>query len=145
MRLKAFIKVMLKGLVREWKVTVVTFIIFPIVTSLLYGYFQEDLFTPENIMSKFYINIIDEDKSQTSTELKELFNSGGLKDFIVITEDKEKLQAEVVIPKGYEGALTDLKEEEIVVKQLTEKGEPAIVAVSSIIGRYKREFLLMIE
>lgn len=138
MRLKAFIKVMLKGLVREWKVTVFTFIIFPIVTSLLYGYFQEDLFTPENIMSKFYINIIDEDKSQTATELKELFNSEGLKDFIVVTEEKEKLQAEVVIPKGYESALTDLKEEEIVVKQLTEKGEPAIVAVSSIIDKYNK-------
>lgn len=138
MKLKAFIKVMLKGLVREWKVTVFTFIIFPVVTSLLYGYFQEDLFTPENIMSKFYINIIDKDKSQTSIGLKELFNSESLKDFIVVTEDKEKLQAEVVIPKGYESALTDLKEEEIVVKQLTEKGEPAIVAVSSIIDKYNK-------
>lgn len=138
MRLKAFIKVMLKGLVREWKVILFTFIIFPIVTSLLYGYFQKELFTPENIMSKFYINIIDEDKSQTSTGLKELFNSGSLKDFIVVTEDREKLQVEVVIPKGYDSALIDLKEEEIIVKQLTEKGEPAIAAVSSIIDKYNK-------
>lgn len=138
MRLKAFIKVMLKGLVREWKVILFTFIIFPMVTSVLYGYFQKELFTPENIMSKYYINIIDEDKSEASTGLKELFNNEEVKDFIVLTEDKEKLQVEVVIPKGYESALIGLKEEEIVLKQLNEKGEPVIAAVSSIVEKYNK-------
>lgn len=138
MRLKAFIKVMLKGLVREWKVTVFTFIIFPMVTSVLYGYFQKELFTPENIMSKYYINIIDEDKSEASMGLKELFNNEQVKDFIVLTEDKEKLQVEVVIPKGYESALIGLKEEEIVLRQLNEKGEPVIAAVSSLVEKYNK-------
>lgn len=138
MRLKAFIKVMLKGLVREWKITVFTFIIFPMVTSVLYGYFQKELFTPENIMSKYYVNIIDEDKSEASMGLKELFNNEQVKDFIVLTEDKEKLQVEVVIPKGYESALIGLKEEEIVLRQLNEKGEPVIAAVSSLVEKYNK-------
>lgn len=138
MRLKAFIKVMLKGLVREWKVTVFTFIIFPIVTSVLYGYFTKEAFTPENIVSKYYINIIDEDKSEASKGFKELFNNEGVKDFIVLTEDREKLQVEVVIPKGYESALINLKEEEIVLKQLNEKGKSVIAAVSSLVEKYNK-------
>lgn len=138
MRLKAFIKVMLKSIIREARVMVFMFIVFPVACSLLYGYFQKEMFKPENMMSKFYINIKDEDNSSTTKAFKELLKGEGLKDFIEITEDKEALQVEVVFPKGYEEKLLALKEGEITLTQLTPKGEFVATTLTSIIDKYNK-------
>lgn len=138
MRLKAFIKVMLKSIIREARVMVFMFIVFPVACSLLYGYFQKEMFKPENMMSKFYINIKDEDNSSTTKAFKELLKGEGLKDFIEITEDKEVLQVEVVFPKGYEEKLLALKEGEITLTQLTPKGEFVATTLTSIIDKYNK-------
>lgn len=138
MRLKAFIKVMLKSIIREARVMVFMFIVFPVACSLLYGYFQKEMFKPENMMSKFYINIKDEDNSPTTKAFKELLKGEGLKDFIEITEDKESLQVEVEFPKGYEEKLLALKEGEITLNQLTPKGEFVATTLTSIIDKYNK-------
>jgi len=138
MRLKAFIKVMLKSIIREARVTVFMFIVFPVACSFLYGYFQKEMFKPENMMSKFYINIKDEDNSPTTKAFKELLRGEGLKDFIEITEDKELLQVEVEFSKGYEEKLLALKEGEITLNQLTPKGEFVATTLTSIIDKYNK-------
>lgn len=138
MRLKAFIKVMLKSIIREARVMVFMFIVFPVACSFLYGYFQKEMFKPENMMSKFYINIKDEDNSPTTKAFKELLRGEGLKDFIEITEDKELLQVEVEFSKGYEEKLLALKEGEITLNQLTPKGEFVATTLTSIIDKYNK-------
>ena len=47
MRIKATIKVIIKGIVSQWKITVLMFSIFPLIIAVLMGTFQKDIFKPD--------------------------------------------------------------------------------------------------
>ncbi len=90
MRLKAFIKLTLKSIFRELPVMIFTFAIFPIVISLLYGYFQKDMFNPKNEIDRIAIYVEDKDNSKLSNEFIKFLGSNELKKFIDIKKNKGK-------------------------------------------------------
>ncbi|MCS4464524.1 hypothetical protein JTT01_12065 [Clostridium botulinum] len=91
MRLKAFIKLTLKSVFRELPVMIFTFAIFPIVISLLYGYFQKDMFNPKNEIDRIAIYVEDKDNSKLSNEFIKFLGSNELKKFIDIKKIRKKL------------------------------------------------------
>ena len=107
MRIKATIKVILKGILAQWKILVLMFSIFPLVIAGLMGTIQKDMFKPAVSQDKININIIDKDNSKTSKSFKELFQTKGLNEIFNVTD---KAEYEVTVPNGYEKNIISLKE-----------------------------------
>ena len=139
MKLKAFIKLLLKRLVREAHIYIISFAIFPIVLSAMYGYFQKELFSPSNEMNKINIYIKDEDNSSLSKGLNDFLVSDNMKQILEINKDKEKAKFEVIIPKGYEESAISSKDFQIKVNQKDDKAKYSAAIISSIIDKYNGE------
>ncbi|AFS79613.1 ABC transporter permease protein [Gottschalkia acidurici 9a] len=109
MRLMAFIKIGIKGMIRGILPLVLTYTIFPIALSFIIGYFQTELFTPSVKMPKIEISIVDNDKTKLSGELINFLNSEDMKEIIEIKNNNQG-KYEIQIPKGYEGDLLKLRD-----------------------------------
>jgi len=139
MKLKAFIKLLLKGMVKEAHIYLITFAIFPIVLSAMYGYFQRNLFNPSNEMNKIGIYIRDEDSSSLSKELIDFLSSDNMKQVFEINKGKEKAKFEIIIPKGYGDGVLSSEDFQIKVNQREDKAKYSAGIVSSIIDKYNEE------
>ncbi|ENK1243389.1 ABC transporter permease [Clostridium botulinum] len=139
MRLKAFIKLTLRSVLRELPIMIFTFAIFPIVLSSLYGYFQKDMFNPKNEIDKIAIYIEDRDNSKLSNEFIKFLGSNELNEFIDIKKSKEKAIEEVIIPKGYEKGI--IGDKEIIIKISERKKDKEVVSkiLKELIDNYTRE------
>ncbi|EJP6471102.1 ABC transporter permease [Clostridium sp. L74] len=139
MRLKAFIKLTLRSVLRELPIMIFTFAIFPIVLSSLYGYFQKDMFNPKNEIDKVAIYIEDRDNSKLSNEFIKFLGSNELNEFIDIKKSKEKAIEEVIIPKGYEKGI--IGDKEIIIKISERKKDKEVVSkiLKELIDNYTRE------
>ncbi|NFJ13823.1 ABC transporter permease, partial [Clostridium botulinum] len=139
MRLKAFIKLTLKSVFRELPVMIFTFAIFPIVISLLYGYFQKDMFNPKNEIDRIAIYVEDKDNSKLSNEFIKFLGSNELKKFIDIKKNKEKAIEEVIIPKGYEKSIIEDKEIAIKINEREKDKEISSKILKDLIDNYNKE------
>ncbi|WP_409069723.1 ABC transporter permease [Clostridium sp. FAM 1755] len=139
MRLKAFIKLTLKSVLRELPIMIFTFAIFPIVLSSLYGYFQKDMFNPKNEIDKIAIYVEDRDNSKLSNEFIKFLGSNELNKFIDIKKSKEKAIEEVIIPKGYEKAIIGDKEITIKISERKKDKEVVSKILKELIDNYTRE------
>ncbi|WP_055666950.1 ABC transporter permease [Desnuesiella massiliensis] len=133
MRIKATIKVTFKAMRAQWKQLLLVYAIFPLLLSLVMGYFQKDTFRPEVSLDKINLTIVDEDKSKSSQGFKELFQAEGIKDLFNISEKGDYV---ITIPKGYEDNLINLKDMDIKVdeKKRVSRTNEAIVRI--IINQY---------
>ena len=136
MKLKAFIKLLLKGLVKEAHIYIISFAIFPIVLSAMYGFFQKEMFNPSNEMSKIGIYIKDEDISSLSKGLSDYLCSDNMKQILEVNKDKEKAKFVVTIPKGYEESMLSSKSFQIKINQKEDKAEYSSAIISSIINKF---------
>ncbi|NFN86855.1 ABC transporter permease [Clostridium sporogenes] len=139
MRLKAFIKLTLKSVLRELPIMIFTFAIFPIVLSSLYGYFQKDMFNPKNEIDKIVIYIEDRDNSKLSNEFIKFLGSNELNEFIDIKKNKEKVIEEVIIPKGYEKGIIGDKEVTIKISERKKDKEVVSKILKELTDNYTRE------
>ncbi len=141
MRLKAFIKLTLRSVLRELPIMIFTFAIFPpIVLSSLYGYFQKDMFNPKNEIDKIAIYIEDRDNSKLSNEFIKFLGSNELNKLIDIKKNKEKAIEEVIIPKGYGKAIIG-GDKETTIKISERKKDKEVVSkiLKELIDNYTRE------
>jgi len=138
-RLKAFIKLTLKSVLRELPIMIFTFAIFPIVLSSLYGYFQKDMFNPKNEIDKIVIYIEDRDNSKLSNEFIKFLGSNELNEFIDIKKNKEKVIEEVIIPKGYEKGIIGDKEVTIKISERKKDKEVVSKILKELTDNYTRE------
>lgn len=117
MKALAFIKVSLKGLIKELPNFVLSFAIYPIVIALIMGFVQKDMFTPvvnEPIIS---IIIVDEDNTKESNNLIDFLESEEISQVITVKpSDSEKFQYTLRIPKGYEDSLLGVNTVKVTVE-----------------------------
>ncbi|WP_027624038.1 ABC transporter permease [Clostridium lundense] len=133
MRVKATIKVIVKGVISQWKQVLLMFAIFPLIMSLIMSNFQKDVFRPEVTINKINISIVDKDNSKTSYNFKELFNEKGLREIFNVTS---KSEYEIVIPKGYESNLINRKESTIEVNEKKRVSRNNELIIKSVIEQY---------
>lgn len=133
MRIKATIKVIIKGILAQWKMIVLMFSIFPLIIAVLMGTVQKDMFKPDVNRAKININIIDKDNSKTSKNFKEFFEISELKEIFNITD---KAEYEIAIPKGYENDVINLKETTIAVNEKKRVSSINELIIKSVIEEY---------
>lgn len=133
MRIKATIKVTIKALLAQWKVTVLMFSVFPLIIAFLMGTVQKDMYKPDVNRDKININIIDKDNSNTSKSFKELLETKDLKEIFNVTD---KAEYEIVIPRGYEKAVINLKETTIAVNEKKRVSSVNELIIKSVIEEY---------
>ncbi|MBU5484726.1 ABC transporter permease [Clostridium sp. MSJ-11] len=138
MKLKAYIKITLKGIIKELPMMLFVFAVFPIFLSCLYGYFQKDVFNISNEMSKVTISIVDEDNSNASKGLIDFLQGEELKKIIKV-EEEDKSDMNVKIPLGYEESLLNLKENEIKIDQKDKKKLSSFKIVTILIDKYNQD------
>jgi ABC-2 type transport system permease protein len=134
MRLKAFLKITLIGLKRDFPIMIFSFAVFPIVLSTLYGYFQSELFVPSNRMEKISITIKDKDRTKAATELAKFLKSPGISQYIEVKNAKAEL--DLVIPNGYEASFRNNKSVNLAVEYQDEKVDSKAAMVSALLDRY---------
>lgn len=133
MRVKATIKVIVKGVISQWKQVLLMFAIFPLIMAVIMSNFQKDEFRPEVAINKINISIVDKDNSKTSNNFKELFNEKGLKEIFNVAD---KSEYEIVIPKGYESSLINRKESTIEVNEKKRVSRNNELIIKSVIEQY---------
>lgn len=133
MRIKATIKVTLKGVLVQWKQILLMFAAFPLIIALIMSSYQKDLFKPEVSIDKINISIVDEDNSKTSNKFKELFNAETFKEIFNVTN---KSQYEIIIPKGYEDTLINEKESTIKVNEKKRVSRTNELIIKNVIEQY---------
>lgn len=137
MKLRAFIKSTLKGIIRDLPTFIFVFAVFPIILSILYGYFQREMFNPPNEMKKIPIVIEDKDKSVLSASLKNFLTTNTMKNIIEISQKDWKYK--LVIPKDYEECLKNSRECKISVIPKQDKSKTKEKILASIINKYHEE------
>ena len=133
MRIKATIKVTFKAMIVQWKQLLLVYALFPLLLSLVMGYFQKDTFRPEVSLDKINITIVDEDNSKSSQGFKELFQAEGIKDLFNLSEKGDYV---ITIPKGYEENLASLKDSTIKVDEKKRASRTNEAIVRTIINQY---------
>ncbi|MBU5425401.1 ABC transporter permease [Tissierella pigra] len=106
MKLLAYLKVALKGLIKEFPSFVLSYAIFPIILALVMGYVQKDMFTPAINDPIFSIIIVDEDNTGESKGLISFLSSGEMSKVLTIEPtDSDKFDYTLRIPEGYRNSL----------------------------------------
>ncbi|WP_125154880.1 ABC transporter permease [Clostridium rectalis] len=139
MRLRAFIKLTLKSLLKELPIMIFTFAVFPIVLSSLYGYFQKDMFNPKNEIEKISIYVEDHDNSKLSKGFTHFLESNQLKEFIDIKKYREKAGQELIIPKGYEKAIMEDKLAVVKINEREKDREISSKILKDLTDNYMKE------
>ncbi|WP_315116392.1 ABC transporter permease [uncultured Clostridium sp.] len=138
MKLKAYIKLTLKGIIKELPMMLFVFAVFPISLSYLHGYFQKEVFDISNEISKVTISIVDEDNSNASKGLIDFLQGEELRKIIKV-EKEDKGDINIKIPLGYEESLLNLKQGEIKIDQKDKKKLSSFKIITTLIDKYNQE------
>lgn len=140
MKLLAFLKVSLKGIIKEFPTFVLSYAIYPIIIALVMGYVQKDMFTPVVNDPIFSIIIVDEDNTRESENLISFLNSEEISKVMTVkSNDSEKFDYTLRIPKGYEDSL--LGKASSAVKVEAEEKSPTSLGniLVNIVDKYNKE------
>lgn len=140
MKLLAFLKVSLKGIIKEFPTFVLSYAIYPIIIALVMGYVQKDMFTPVVNDPIFSIIIVDEDNTRESENLISFLNSEEISKVMTAkSSDSEKFDYTLRIPKGYEDSL--LGKTSASVRVEAEEKSPTSLGniLVNIVDKYNKE------
>ncbi|WBW97065.1 ABC transporter permease [Oceanirhabdus sp. W0125-5] len=139
MKLKAFVKVAMISIIKQFPIFVFVFMVFPIALGVIMSYILSDSFTQPSNIKPIMITIKDEDNSKASKTLIEFFNSNEMKKIIEIKEDGEKIKLEILIPNGYENSLMSLKEFNIEINEKDSGTKRSSTIISGLLDKYNEE------
>ncbi|MGG7143329.1 ABC transporter permease [Clostridium nigeriense] len=140
MKLLYYTKTTLKAMVSNAAVTVIYFILFPILLAGFMGFFQNSLQDNPLKLSTLKISIIDNDNSNMSKNLISFLNSSDMKELIEV--NSEKVNVEIVIPKGYEESIVSLKKNEISINKLEDGFINSTNTLKTILDKYHQELYI---
>ncbi len=140
MKLLAYLKVSLKGIIKEFPTFLLSYAIYPIVIALVMGYVQKDLFTPAINGPIFSIVIVDEDNTRESQNLISFLNSEEISKILTVkTDDDEKFHYTLRIPKGYEESLIGKTSSSIKVEAEEKSSTTMGNILVNIVDKYNEE------
>ena len=106
MRLVAYLKIALKGIIKQLPSFILIYAIYPIAIALLMSFVQKDMFVPVIENPIFSIIIQDEDNTPTSKNLIHFLKSEEISKLITVkNDDNEEFDYTLRIPQNYEESL----------------------------------------
>ena len=90
MKLLAYLKINIKGLIKEFPAFLLSYGIYPIIIALVMGYMQKDLFTPTINNPIFSVIIQDEDNTVQSENLVNFLNSEEMSNIMTVKTSPEE-------------------------------------------------------
>ncbi len=134
-KIKGIIVNEIKIFLSNIKSNMLVFIIFPVLLSHLYGVFNEKVFEPERTIEKFKVYVNDEDNSNLSKNLKEVFTYEAINEVIEIASKEESIVS-INIPYGFEESLYSGENTTVQLEKLDKDVEIQSSIVKSIVENY---------
>ncbi|GAA0126513.1 ABC transporter permease [Clostridium sp. CTA-19] len=134
MKLFYYIKTTLKSMIANGSVTILYFILFPIVLATFMGFVQNTNNDNPLKLKPVDAQIIDKDNSDVSKGLIELLNSKEMKDIVNTVETKPEV--EIIIDKGYENNILSLNKGSITINKKVEEKGLVTNTLKSILDKY---------
>ena len=134
MKLIYYTKITLKGMLSNAAVTVVFFILFPILLAGFMGFMQNSLHENPLKLNILKISITDNDNSNMSKNLVSFLKSNDMKELIEVNTTESNI--EIVIPKGYEESVLSLEKNQVKINELKEGFTNSINTLKIILDKY---------
>lgn len=140
MKLLAFLKVTLKGIIRELPIFLLSYAVYPLVIALVMSFAQQDMFTPVINNPIFSIIIVDEDETPSSKNLVSfLTNEEVSKVITVITDEDEDFDYTLRIPVNYENSLLGQNSVSVTVEAEEKASSSKGNLLVNIVDKYNSE------
>lgn len=140
MKLLAYLKLNIKGIIKEFPSFVLSYGIYPIILALVMGYMQKDLFTPSISNPIMSVIIQDEDNTIQSKNLVSFLKSEEMSKVITVKSSKdESFDYTIRIPKGYEDSLLGYNTSSVIVEAEEKASTTMGNILMNIIDKYNAE------
>lgn len=140
MKLLAFLKISVKGIIKEFPTFLLTYALYPMIIALVMGYLQEDMFVPTIDKPIFSIVIVDEDNTKESKDLISFLKSKEISKILTVNpSDNEKFNYTLRIPEGYNSSLLGEDPASIVVEAEEKASTTMGNILVHIVNKYNSE------
>lgn len=143
MKLLAYLKISIKGIIRELPAIMLSYAIYPMILALILGYTQQTSFSPIVNQPIFSISVVDEDISKDSNALVSFLKSENISKLIEIEESAESSDYSLTIPKGYSLSINREEGSEEAADIIVEASEDASTSkgnmLVNLIDSYNKE------
>lgn len=140
MKLLAFLKVSIKGIIKEFPAFLLSYGVYPLVLALIMGYTQKDLFTPSINNPIMSVVIQDEDNTVQSKNLVDFISSEEMSKVITVKNSQdENFDYTIRIPQGYEDSLLGNSSTSVIVEAKEKTSTTLGHILMSIIDKYNEE------
>lgn len=143
MKLFYYTKTILKGMLSNVVITVIYFILFPVILAAFMGFFQNSVKENPLKLSTIKVAIIDNDKSNMSRDLVSFLKSDEMKE--LIEENPNDNDIEIIIPKGYEESVSSLEKNEIKINKLTDELNNSVNTLKTILDKYHQSLYVSLS
>lgn len=140
MKLLAFLKVSIKGIIKEFPAFLLSYGVYPLVLALIMGYTQKDLFTPSINNPIMSVVIQNEDNTVQSKNLVDFISSEEMSKVITVKNSQdENFDYTIRIPQGYEDSLLGNSSTSVIVEAKEKASTTLGHILMSIIDKYNEE------
>ena len=140
MKLLAFLKVSIKGIIKEFPAFLLSYGVYPLVLALIMGYTQKDLFTPSINNPIMSVVIQDEDNTVQSKNIVDFISSEEMSKVITVKNSQdENFDYTIRIPQGYEDSLLGNSSTSVIVEAKEKASTTLGHILMSIIDKYNEE------
>lgn len=143
MKLLYYTKITLKGMLSNAAVTVVFFILFPVLLAGFMGFFQNSIHENPLKLNVLKISIVDNDNSTMSKTLVSFLESDEMKELMEVNSNDNDI--EIVIPKGYEKSVVSLERNEIKINELNDGFTNSTNTLKTILDKYHQSLYVSLS
>lgn len=140
MKLWAFLKINIKGILKEFPSFFLSYGIFPLALALIMGYTQKELFTPSLNNPIMSVIIQDEDKTVQSKNLADFISSEEMSKIVTVkNSEDEAFDYTIIIPEGYEDSLLGKNSVSVIVEAQEKASTTMGNILMNVIDKYNEE------
>lgn len=139
MKLKAYLKLTVKGIIKQRPLILLTYGIFPIILALSLGYIERDDFSSKMKEPIFSIKILDQDNTPESKGLINYLESDDIAKLIKIENNSKDIDYTVKIPKGYSKSLKKHQDIDIPIELSKDASTSKANILVNLVDSYNRE------
>lgn len=145
MRLFAWIYVNLKQMIKQFPITILYMIGFPLVLGILMGNIMDMLFENPNNIDPITIQVIDDDQSNLSHQLISMLSDESLEAYVLIAD--QDFSATLTIPSGYETELLNQRNSELTLTEVvpTSRQEISLTVLQQLLDQYHEQLMIQLS
>lgn len=138
MKIIAYTKLILKSTWKNMSVLLFSFVVFPVVLSLIVGYAQRNMMNPNLEINKLKVYLSDKDNTKSSQALLQFLNDEQVKKLLDIKANLKDANYSVIIPLGYEKAILNNQQAKININVSSSGNDNSVSIISQILEDYDK-------